>query len=213
MKKELIKISVILLIPNLVTAGVMGETVADMISLLYGIAAGFAVLLIVVHGVKWKTATNPAAREEAKKGIIMVILALLIIIIAGTIVTMIYKLPAAQPHPTITARNWQSILPDDQMSLELTVDNSLNYTLSNIKVKVFTLNYSLCLEDDLSDSKPLPDIIAAGSEVYSHDNFCADGNKFDVSLECDQNFWDYCVECAACPPAASGSCGVSIGSC
>lgn len=213
MKKELTSILGILMILNLVDAGVMGEAVADITFLLYGIAAGFAALLIAVHGIRWKTATSPSAREDAKKSIIMVIVALMMIIIAGTIVTMIYQIPSPQSQPSITARNWKSMLPDDQMNLELVIENTLGYALTGITVKVFTVSSGSCLQDDLSDSKSIPDINAGGSETYSHDNFCEDGNRFEISLECDQNLWKYCVECTDCPPALSGNCSVSTGSC
>ena len=58
-------------------------------SVLYGIAAGIAILLIAIHGIRWKLADSPEAKEEAKRGILNVILGLAIIIIAATLVAWI----------------------------------------------------------------------------------------------------------------------------
>ncbi|MBN2251730.1 MAG: hypothetical protein JW724_06630 [Candidatus Altiarchaeota archaeon] len=69
------------------------DTIGGINNLLYGIAAGIAALMITLHGIKWKTASSPADREEAKRGIINVILGLIIIIIAASIVGMIYEVP------------------------------------------------------------------------------------------------------------------------
>jgi hypothetical protein len=51
--------------------------------------------MISLHAVKWKTAENPREREEAKKGIIGVILALLLIMIAATLVSLLFSKPPA----------------------------------------------------------------------------------------------------------------------
>lgn len=69
------------------------ETIGGINNLLYGIAAGIAILMITIHAVKWKTASSPADREEAKRGIINVILGLIVIIIAAALVALIYVKP------------------------------------------------------------------------------------------------------------------------
>ena len=69
------------------------ETVGGVNNLLYGVAAGIAALLITLHIVRWKTAENTADRNEAKKGIINVIIGLIVIMIAATLVTMLFSKP------------------------------------------------------------------------------------------------------------------------
>jgi len=77
------------------------STVGGLNNLIYGIAAGLAVLMIVIHAVRWKTADNLADREQAKKGIINVILALILIMVAGAVISVIYvKPPEAEPPST-----------------------------------------------------------------------------------------------------------------
>lgn len=69
------------------------ETIEGVNSLLYGVAAGIATLMITIHAIKWKTGGSPADREEAKRGIINVILGLILIMIAASVVTVIYQKP------------------------------------------------------------------------------------------------------------------------
>jgi type IV secretory pathway VirB2 component (pilin) len=65
------------------------DIVGDINQVLYGIAAGVAILLVVIHGVKWKTADSLEGREEAKRGVLNVILGLAIIVIAAALVSLI----------------------------------------------------------------------------------------------------------------------------
>ena len=77
------------------------ETVGGLNNLVYGIAAGLAALMITLHAIRFKTADNPNDREEAKRGIINVILALLLIIVAGAVISVIYvKPPESEPATT-----------------------------------------------------------------------------------------------------------------
>ncbi|MFZ2455654.1 MAG: pilin [Candidatus Altiarchaeia archaeon] len=69
------------------------ETIGDVNNLLYGVAAGIALLLITLHAVRWKTAENPTDREEAKKGMINVIIGLIVIMIAATLVALLFSKP------------------------------------------------------------------------------------------------------------------------
>ena len=79
------------------------DTISGVNTLLYGIAAGIAALMIAMHAVKWKTADNPNDREEAKRGMINVILALILIMIAATLVSVLFvKPPEAEAPPTTT---------------------------------------------------------------------------------------------------------------
>jgi len=69
------------------------ETAGGVNDLLYGVAAGIAALLITLHAVRWKTAENTTDRDEAKKGMINVIIGLVVIIIAATLVTLLFSKP------------------------------------------------------------------------------------------------------------------------
>jgi len=72
------------------TLQAFSDTIGDINYILYGIAAGIAILLIVIHGVKYKTTDNPDVRENAKRGIINVVIGLAIIIIAAALVSMMF---------------------------------------------------------------------------------------------------------------------------
>jgi hypothetical protein len=81
-------------------------TIGGVNTLLYGVAAGIAALMIAMHAVKWKTAENPSDREAAKKGLINVILALVLIMIAAALVGVAFvKPPAPEAPPTTTLKN------------------------------------------------------------------------------------------------------------
>jgi hypothetical protein len=67
------------------------ETIGGINTLLYGIAAGIAALMITFHAIKWKTAAGPNDREEAKRGIINVILGLILIMIAASLVGLLFR--------------------------------------------------------------------------------------------------------------------------
>jgi hypothetical protein len=77
------------------------ETAGGLNNLIYGIAAGLAALMITLHAIRWKTADNLSDREEAKKGMINVILALILLMIAGAAISAIYvKPPESEPATT-----------------------------------------------------------------------------------------------------------------
>jgi len=80
--------AVLLLLPA-VEADVL-DTIGGINNLLYGVAAGIAALMITLHAIRWKTASSPAERQDAKKGMVNVILGLIIIMLALTIVGLIY---------------------------------------------------------------------------------------------------------------------------
>jgi hypothetical protein len=65
------------------------DIIWDINTILYGIVAGIAILLITLHGIRWKIAESPEAREEAKRGILNVIFGLVIVIIATALVHLI----------------------------------------------------------------------------------------------------------------------------
>jgi hypothetical protein len=72
------------------------EIVGGVNNLLYGVAGGIALLLIMLHILRWKTADSTIERNEAKKGIINVIIGLIVIIVAATLVTLLFS----KPHGT-----------------------------------------------------------------------------------------------------------------
>ena len=65
------------------------DVIGEINTVLYGITAGIAILMITVYGIKWKLAESPEAKEEAKRGILNVIFGLAIIIIAASLVALI----------------------------------------------------------------------------------------------------------------------------
>jgi hypothetical protein len=69
------------------------EIVGGVNNVLYGVAAGIALLLITLHILRWKMADTPADRDEAKKGIYNVIIGLIVIMIAATLVTLLFSKP------------------------------------------------------------------------------------------------------------------------
>ena len=61
-----------------------------LIDALFDVAAAMAVLLIAIQGLKFVTSETPADREEAKKGLIYVLMGLLVVFLAVRIVCGIY---------------------------------------------------------------------------------------------------------------------------
>lgn len=54
------------------------------------VAAALGTLMIAIMGVKWIMSENPQEREDAKKGVIYVIIGLLLVTMATTLVDEIY---------------------------------------------------------------------------------------------------------------------------
>lgn len=77
-------------------------TLGSVNSMLYGIAAGLAVLMITFHAIRWKMAAGPAEREEAKRGMINVVFGLIIIMLAATLISMIYVVPPEAGGDAVT---------------------------------------------------------------------------------------------------------------
>jgi hypothetical protein len=102
MKKYLSMLVLFLFLSLQVYADLL-TTLGGVNTLLYGVAAGIAALMITMHLVRWKTAENSNEREEAKKGIIHVILALILIMIAGTLVGILFVKPPDVEAPLIIA--------------------------------------------------------------------------------------------------------------
>ncbi len=69
----------------------MNGQIYPLVDIVYGIAAGIAALMIILHGFKWLISEEPAERKEAKERIIYVLYGLIIIIIAVALVNTIYS--------------------------------------------------------------------------------------------------------------------------
>lgn len=64
---------------------------ANITWLLYMIAAGVGVVVIVLQGIKWAgSAEDPGARKQAKQGIIHAVVGLVIVLIAVWIVELVF---------------------------------------------------------------------------------------------------------------------------
>jgi C1A family cysteine protease len=103
--KSLITILILFFLLSQQAYAAILDTIGGINTLLYGIAAGIAALMITMHAVKWKTAENPSEREEAKRGMINVILALILIMIAATLVRVLFVKPPELPAPPTTTVN------------------------------------------------------------------------------------------------------------
>ncbi|MEM2919038.1 MAG: pilin [Candidatus Altiarchaeota archaeon] len=82
------------------------DVVSDINTVLYGIAAGIAILMITFYGIKWKISESSQDREEAKRGILNVIFGLAIIIIAGNLVGLILGPTPPGGTTTTTLPGW-----------------------------------------------------------------------------------------------------------
>jgi hypothetical protein len=101
--KRYISMLVLFLFLSLQVYAEILTTLGGVNTLLYGVATGIAALMITMHLVRWKTAENSNEREEAKKGIIHVILALILIMIAGTLVVVLFVKPPEVEAPLLIA--------------------------------------------------------------------------------------------------------------
>ena len=58
-----------------------------------GIATGLAAVMLVLNGIKWITADDAQDRLEAKKAIIIILVALLMLVLAQFLVAMFFSMP------------------------------------------------------------------------------------------------------------------------
>ena len=67
----------------------LNETIYGITEIIYYIAGIIAAIMFVIYGYKLITSTTPEERDDAKRGIIYVILALILIAIAGSLVNLL----------------------------------------------------------------------------------------------------------------------------
>ena len=156
-------------------AGII-ETVGGLNNLLYGIAAGIAALMITLHAIRWKTADNPSEREEAKKGIINVILALIIIMSAAAIVSVIYVTPP-EVEPSTTTRTPTTHAPP-------TTHATTTTTITTTTIATTTSTTTTTTLPPLTAANLATCIINSGGMLYTNPPTCAacrDNEKVWVS--------------------------------
>jgi hypothetical protein len=164
-KEALIIVSLSFCVIRPVYAADIIETVGGLNNLLYGVAAGIAALMISLHAVKWKTADNPLDREEAKKGIINVILALILIMSAAAVISVIYVTPPEDEPSTTTRTPTTHAPPTTRATTTTTSTVATTTTTSTTSTTTTTLaltaaNLATC-------------IINAGGMLYTDPATCA----------------------------------------
>jgi uncharacterized membrane protein YidH (DUF202 family) len=87
--KRAVFLLVILLGSSTVKADIL-EDLGGLNTIMFGIAAGLAALVIVIQAIKWKTSDSKLERDQAKRAIINVVLGLIIILIAVSLVGIFY---------------------------------------------------------------------------------------------------------------------------
>lgn len=184
--------------PVLPTPPPIGQTIGNINILLYGIAAGIAALLIAIHGLRWKTATSPEDRREAKRGIWNVIIGLLVVIIAVSLVELIYgPPPPIPPAPGIVVLDAHCGTPaSDKFRFWFKVKNTGSVTLTDVVASATAIGYVNCKDPyDESYSMDLKNIDTGKTALYSHDNFCLRTTKFEITVSCNEGGVIYCAEC------------------
>lgn len=191
-----------------VSAAGFTDIVWDVTLILYSTAAGVAIILIIFHAIKWKLSESSIERMEARKAIINVVLGVALIIIAASLVDLLYKVPEPKTAPMLIGVS-TSISPT-ATQLDFTVMNTLDFDFTNVRAVASSIKYSSCVGTDRSHEGNLGDIAIGGSADYSHDNFCYETTKFDITVFSDQGMWQYCV---VCPSEPGGNCNIGTGGC
>jgi len=89
----------------------IGNTLGSMNGVIYGVAAGIAVLIIAFHALKYKSSDNPGDRENAKRGITNVIIAIVLLSTASTLVGILFVKPPEPDAPTTTTTTTTTTVP------------------------------------------------------------------------------------------------------
>jgi cytochrome bd-type quinol oxidase subunit 2 len=79
---------------DIIPFGLKEASIEDWINLFYAITVAVAVLMMILHGIKWITADNDEDRKQAKQGIKNVFLGLVFILLAAALVDMAYSRPS-----------------------------------------------------------------------------------------------------------------------
>ncbi len=129
MKNTLLRAFALALLLSLPVSADIIETIGGMNTVIYGIAAGIAALMITLHAVKWKTAENPGDREDAKRGIINVILGLVLIMIAASLVSVVFVKP---PEPDVPPTTTTTTEPAQSTTTTIRVTTTTTTTTTTI---------------------------------------------------------------------------------
>lgn len=62
-------------------------------AIIMGIAVGLAAVMAALNGFKWITSDDAQDRLEAKKALIIILVALLMLMLAGILVSVFYSIP------------------------------------------------------------------------------------------------------------------------
>ncbi|MEA3254714.1 MAG: PKD domain-containing protein [Candidatus Altiarchaeota archaeon] len=105
----------------------LNKTTGDIQTIIYGIAAGIAILMLTISGMSLLTSDDAVTRGNAKKSIGYIILGVVVIVSAVNIIGSIYKNP-----PTTPPANMSNKKP----IADARVGNALPATLKYVNVKV-----------------------------------------------------------------------------
>lgn len=111
----------------------LGKTTDDIRGMIYGAAAGLAVLLLAINGMKLLTAEDAAARSGAKKGVVYIIIGLAVIVSALSFIEDVYKTPPVTPS-SISKPNQK---PVAQARVGLNPSPGLKYLNTETGVRVY----------------------------------------------------------------------------
>jgi PKD repeat protein len=75
----------------------LAKTSGDIREIVYGVAAGLAVLLLLMNALKLLTSEDAAARSGAKKGMVYILIGLIVIVSAVSFIEGVYKTPPVTP--------------------------------------------------------------------------------------------------------------------
>lgn len=184
------------------------ETINKIAEIIYYIAGIIVAIMFIINGYKFITSTTPEDRDDAKKGIIYIILALIIIIIAMPLTNLLIDAVRVAPSTVIKIEVSNALVNNRIFSCD--IRNIDTETLTNTVVTVTMLDVT-CIYDEVH-SENLGSINPGGSKSYLYDNFCADprpltGNpvRYEINFQSDQGSRIFCVTFSTQGPGDPGS--------
>lgn len=73
--------------------GALESALVEFKVFLYWIVAGIATVLLVVQAIRFKLAQSPEEREDAKRGMMFIILGLIVVMAAAFMIELLYDVP------------------------------------------------------------------------------------------------------------------------